>query len=61
MVRAASLNEGGPDELEVTLRLTDDAAIRALNRSFRRKDRPTDVLAFAMREGRFGAQWTMVY
>jgi probable rRNA maturation factor len=35
--------------LEVSLRLTDDAAIRELNREFRRKDKATDVLA--QREG----------
>lgn len=55
MVKAASLREGGPDELEVALRLTDDAAIHALNRSYRKKDKPTDVLAFALREGPYGA------
>jgi probable rRNA maturation factor len=31
--------------------LCDDETIRALNRDYRGKDRPTDVLAFAMREG----------
>jgi len=41
--------ELGPAELSVAL--VDDATIRALNRDFRGKDRPTDVLAFAMREG----------
>ncbi len=53
MVRAAGLADanGGAVELEVTLRLTDDAAIRELNRMYRGLDRPTDVLAFAQREG----------
>jgi probable rRNA maturation factor len=54
MVRAAGLAEGGLD-LEVSLRLTDDPTIHALNRDYRRKDKPTDVLAFAQREGRFAA------
>ncbi len=34
--------------------LVDDAAIRDLNRTYRGVDTPTDVLAFPMREGRFG-------
>jgi probable rRNA maturation factor len=36
---------------ELSILLTDDPTIHELNRSFRKKDRPTDVLAFAMREG----------
>ncbi|MCC7380824.1 MAG: rRNA maturation RNase YbeY [Deltaproteobacteria bacterium] len=35
---------------EVSLLLTDDAEIRVLNRDYRGKDRPTDVLAFAFDE-----------
>ena len=49
MVKAAALAEGRPD-LEVALRLCSDAAIRELNRDYRGKDKPTDVLAFAQRE-----------
>jgi len=52
MVLAAALADPGlGGEVEVGLTLTDDAEIRALNRDFRKKDQPTDVLAFAMREG----------
>ena len=36
---------------ELSVSVTDDHEIRELNRVFRRRDRPTDVLAFAMREG----------
>jgi probable rRNA maturation factor len=49
MVRAAALHEGRRD-LEVTLRLCGDPAIHELNRAWRGKDKPTDVLAFAQRE-----------
>ena len=50
MVRAAARTDGRPD-FEVGLRLTSDATIRTLNRDYRRKDKATDVLAFAQREG----------
>jgi probable rRNA maturation factor len=56
MVRAAALRDsslGGA--VEVGLTLTGDAEIHALNRDFRQKNRPTDVLAFAMREGEGGS------
>ena len=35
---------------EVSILLCDDAAIHELNRTYRHIDRPTDVLAFAIRE-----------
>ena len=54
MVRAAARTDGRKD-LEVGLRLTTDREIRVLNREFRGKDKPTDVLAFAQREGPTGA------
>jgi probable rRNA maturation factor len=50
MARAVALSLG-VDEVEVGLTLTDDAEIHALNRDYRKKDKPTDVLAFAMQEG----------
>lgn len=40
---------------EVSVVLTDDARIHVLNKTYRAKDRPTDVLAFAMREGEFSS------
>jgi probable rRNA maturation factor len=49
MVVAAARSEG-KGELDVALRLCDDAAIQTLNRDYRDKDAPTDVLAFAQRE-----------
>ncbi|MFH1466465.1 MAG: rRNA maturation RNase YbeY [Pseudomonadota bacterium] len=36
---------------ELSLVLCDDRFIQALNRDYRGKDAPTDVLSFAMREG----------
>ncbi len=53
MVRAAGLSEGRA--LEASFRLTTDAVIHELNRGYRAKDKPTDVLAFAQREGPPGA------
>jgi probable rRNA maturation factor len=53
MVAAAALSEGMA--LEAAFRFTTDAEIHALNRDFRGKDQPTDVLAFAQREGPTGA------
>jgi probable rRNA maturation factor len=50
MVAAAALTEKTPPP-DVGLILTDDDEIHELNRTYRRKDKPTDVLAFAMREG----------
>jgi probable rRNA maturation factor len=38
-------------EVELSIVLCDDASMRALNRRFRKIDRTTDVLAFAMGEG----------
>ncbi len=39
------------EPLEVSLLFVNDQAIRRLNRDYRHKDRPTNVLAFAMRDG----------
>lgn len=41
----------GLPDAELSLLLCDDATIHVLNRDYRRKDKPTDVLAFALREG----------
>jgi len=40
-------------ESEVSFVLTDDKRIHQLNKVYRGKDRPTDVLAFALQEGEF--------
>lgn len=54
MVRAAARHDQRED-YEVSVRFVDDAAIHALNRAYRKKNKPTDVLAFAQREGPGGS------
>lgn len=44
----AAMNETAS---ELSVVLVDDGDMRRLNRTYRGADRPTDVLAFAMREG----------
>lgn len=41
---------GAGDDVELGLFITSDEGIRALNRQYRGRDEPTDVLAFAARE-----------
>jgi probable rRNA maturation factor len=50
MARLLQLNKS-----DISFLLTDDERIHQLNKTYRGKDRPTDVLAFAMREGEFAA------
>lgn len=47
----ATLKAHDAEACEVSVLLTDDSDIRNLNRDYRKIDEPTDVLAFAMREG----------
>jgi probable rRNA maturation factor len=47
------LTELGLPEAELSLLLVNDAKIQALNRRYLRLDKPTNVLAFPMREGEF--------
>ena len=42
-------------DAELSLVLTDDEQIHKLNAAYRKKDRPTDVLAFAQREAEHAA------
>jgi probable rRNA maturation factor len=44
----------GLPRAELSILLCTDPEIHALNRDYRRKDKPTDVLAFALREGEDG-------
>ena len=50
----ATLKAHDAETCEVSVLLTDDADIKQLNRDYRGVDAPTDVLAFAMREGEDG-------
>ncbi len=50
----ATLKAHNAEACEVSVLLTDDADIKHLNRDYRGVDAPTDVLAFAMREGEGG-------
>ena len=50
-----TLTMEGVEDREVSVLLTDDREIQALNRTYRGRDKPTDVLAFAMDEAEDGA------
>ncbi len=50
-VRAMLSALGLRKDREVSIVLTGDAQMRKLNHEYRKKNRPTDVLAFALREG----------
>ena len=41
------------DDHEISIVVTDDAQVRDLNRTYRGKDLPTNVLSFPMQEGEF--------
>jgi probable rRNA maturation factor len=43
----------GYDDHEISIVITDDAQVRELNRTYRDKDKPTNVLSFPMQEGEF--------
>jgi probable rRNA maturation factor len=49
MLRAVQM-----EDAELSIVLTGDDQIQNLNRLYRKKNRPTDVLAFAQREGAYG-------
>ena len=50
----AILNASGFPEAELSIVFVDDMAMQTLNRDYREKDKATNVLAFAMRDGEFG-------
>ncbi|HEY4706293.1 MAG TPA: rRNA maturation RNase YbeY [Thermodesulfobacteriota bacterium] len=46
----AALEGLGCKDVELSILLTDDDGIRGLNRDYRGKDKPTDVLSFPMED-----------
>ncbi|MDP9151605.1 MAG: rRNA maturation RNase YbeY [Myxococcota bacterium] len=52
----AMLDTLGLSKSELSILLTGDEQMRILNRLYRKKDRPTDVLAFSQREGELAAR-----
>ncbi|MDA8206880.1 MAG: rRNA maturation RNase YbeY [Thermaerobacter sp.] len=55
--RAALRSLDLPDDVELSLFLTNDETVHQLNRTYRGVDRPTDVLSFSQREGESADQW----
>jgi probable rRNA maturation factor len=51
VVETVLTHQAQPAETELSLVITDDEEIRALNRDYRDTDAPTDVLSFAANEG----------
>ncbi|MFW6255263.1 MAG: rRNA maturation RNase YbeY [Candidatus Sumerlaeota bacterium] len=51
VVRLVIESVSGPHNSETSVLFLDNAEMRELNRDYRKIDRPTDVLAFAMMEG----------
>lgn len=51
VARHPAISDGLPRRGEVCVTLMSDAEIHELNRTYRDKDRPTDVLSFALQEG----------
>ena len=48
------LKELGFNDSEISVLLVDDDQIREINKNYLQRDRPTNVISFAMTEGAFG-------
>ncbi|HEX9779145.1 MAG TPA: rRNA maturation RNase YbeY [Geopsychrobacteraceae bacterium] len=48
------LSDSGCPEAELSILIVDNAAIQQLNRDYLQRDRPTNVISFAMQEGEGG-------
>lgn len=53
----ATLASVALEDVELSLLLTDDATVKALNWTYRGVDNPTDVLSFSQREGDKADDW----
>ena len=51
------LHHLGLGAVELSIALVDDSTIRELNRTYRHKDKPTDVLAFPLKTLCHPARW----
>jgi len=51
MLARLGIDHVGIGEVELSVALVDDATIQDLNRTHRKKNRPTDVLSFPMEDG----------
>ena len=56
----AILNALGLNDEELSILFVDDLKIAELNRAYRNKTGPTNVLSFSMREGEFGGVTPML-
>ena len=54
LVKQSLAAHGIDAQVELSLLITDDATVRELNKIYRRKDKPTDVLSFALEADRHG-------
>lgn len=50
LIRFAAKEEGVPVEAEISITFVDNREIQVINRNYRQKDQPTDVISFAMQE-----------
>ncbi|SDN43436.1 rRNA maturation RNase YbeY [Alkalicoccus daliensis] len=58
VLKKAMVSEDTPEDTEISITIVNDEAIQSLNKEYRGKDKPTDVLSFALNEGEeeiFGA------
>lgn len=50
LIRFAAKEEGVSVEAEISITFVDNREIQVINRNYRQKDQPTDVISFAMQE-----------